>query len=368
MKILVDENIPFAEETFGQHAELERFHGRQLTPRMLAGAEALITRSITRVDASLLSMHSPKFIGSCTIGTDHLDINYLEKSDICWTAAPGCNAQSVVDYVLSALAVVNAGKLPETVGIVGCGNVGSLLRERLLKIGCNLKVYDPFLSRDRIGELTDSLDEVMSSGLVCLHTPLTRSGQTEFPTEGMIDSVVLANLPQGAILLNAGRGGVICETDLVGFMSKRPDVQVILDVWANEPKISQELMSMVKLATPHIAGYSMEGKVRGNLQVYRKFCDYFGFAPGSVELLPQVARKLKAGSIAELLLQIYNPQVDMYRMKSALTLASAEATKTSSWFDELRKNYPERREIASYAIEGEISSELGNFGFVDRRS
>lgn len=368
MKILVDENIPFAEETFGQHAYLERFHGRQLTPQMLAGAEALITRSITQVDASLLSTHSPKFVGSCTIGTDHLDINYLEKSGICWTAAPGCNAQSVVDYVLSALAVVNAGNLPETVGIIGCGNVGGLLRERLLNIGCSLKVYDPFLSKDDIGELTDSLDEVMSSGLVCVHTPLTRHDQTGFPTEGMIDSVLLANLPKDAILLNAGRGGVVCENDLIAFMSQRPDVQVILDVWDNEPRISQQLMSMVTLATPHIAGYSMEGKVRGNLQVYRKFCDYFGFAPGSIELLPQIAQKLKPDSVAELLLQIYNPQVDMYRMKSALTLASMEAKKTGSWFDELRKNYPERREIASYGVEGVISTELYKFGFVGRRS
>jgi len=368
MKILVDENIPFAEETFGQHADLERFHGRQLTPQMLVGAEALVTRSITQVDASLLSVCLPEFVGSCTIGTDHLDINYLEGAGICWTAAPGCNAQSVVDYALSVLAVINAGSLPETVGIIGCGNVGGLLRERLLEIGCRLKVYDPFLFKDEILELTDSLEEVMSCGLVCVHTPLTRRDQTEFPTEGMIDSPLLDNLPKGAIFLNAGRGGVIRENDLIEFMSQRPDVRVVLDVWENEPEISQQLMSVVTLATPHIAGYSMEGKVRGTLQVYRKFCDYFSFAPSSVELLPPIARKLKPGSVAELLLQIYNPQVDMYRMRSASTLSSKEAKKTGSWFDELRKNYPDRREIASYGIEGEVSPKLSKFGFTSGRS
>lgn len=368
MKVLVDENIPFAEETFGQHADLERFHGRQLTAQMLAGVEALITRSITQVDASLLSLYSPKFVGSCTIGTDHLDINYLEDSGIRWTAAPGCNAQSVVDYVLSVLAVINAGCLPETVGIVGCGNVGGLLRERLLKIGCSLKVYDPFLSKDRIGELTDSLDEVMSCELVCVHTPLTKSDQTEFPTDSMIDRALLGNLPTDAILVNAGRGGVIREHDLIAFMSQRPDVRVVLDVWENEPAISQELMSMATIATPHIAGYSMEGKMRGTRQIYKEFCDCFGFVPGSVELLPPIAQKLKAESIADLLLQIYNPQVDMYRMRSALTLATGESKKTGGWFDELRKNYPERREIASYQIEGNISPEWRNFGFANIRS
>jgi erythronate-4-phosphate dehydrogenase len=364
MKILIDENIPYATETFGRHGALKRFHGRQLVPQMLEGVDALITRSITRVDTSLMAQSQPAFVGSCTIGIDHLDTNYLDTCGIRWTAAPGCNAQSVVDYVLSSLAIIHEAKIPETVGIVGCGNVGGLLRHRLLEIGCKLKVYDPFLNNSDIPELTDCLSEVMACGLVCLHTPLTKKGQAEFPTEGMIDKAMLDQLPPDAILINAGRGGVVRETDLMAFLSERFDVNVVMDVWEGEPAINQQLMSRVRLATPHIAGYSMEGKVRGTWQVYRAFCEHFGFAVEPVELLPPIAQRLLPGNIASLLLQVYDPQADMYRMKAAFALAKNESKETGEWFDELRKNYPERREIASYQVEGEISPDLQKYGFV----
>jgi len=363
MKILVDENIPFAEETFGQHAEILRYPGRQLTPGMLAGCEALITRSITRVNSELFAEHQPKFVGSCTIGIDHLDIDFLQRTGIEWTAAPGCNAQSVVDYVVSVLAVINSGNLPDTVGIVGCGNVGGLLRSRLLEIGCELKVYDPFLTKDEIVELSDSLAEVMDSDLVCIHVPLTTDLESKFPTLYMIDRGVLDNLPENAILLNAGRGGVIKEVDLKAFMTERPDVRVVLDVWENEPRVCRELMSRVTLATPHIAGYSMEGKARGTSQVYEEFCRHFDFEPCNVELLPRIAQKLSQAAKDELLLQIYNPQVDTFRMRNAESLASEAEKESGIWFDELRKNYPERREIASYKLEGQLAPELMRYGF-----
>tara|TARA_R110002073_G_scaffold142342_2_gene294212 strand:+ start:2054 stop:3157 length:1104 start_codon:yes stop_codon:yes gene_type:complete len=363
MKILVDENIPFAEETFGQHAEIIRYPGRQLTPDMLANCEALITRSITRVNSTLFSEHQPDFVGSCTIGIDHLDVDYLQRAGITWTAAPGCNAQSVVDYVLSALAVINSGQVPKVVGIVGCGNVGGLLRARLLEIGCKLKVYDPFLGRDEIVELSDSLEEVMQSDLVCIHAPLTAESESEFPTVGMIDRAALDKLSENAILLNAGRGGVIKEADLRAFMAERSDVRVVLDVWENEPRVCRELMSEVALATPHIAGYSMEGKARGTSQIYREFCRHFGFEPVAVELLPRIAQKLGPGAVDELLLEIYNPQADTYRMRNAESLASEDERRSGLWFDELRKNYPERREIASYKLEGQFAPELIKYGF-----
>ena len=363
MKILVDENIPFAEETFGKHAEILRYPGRQLTPGMLAGCEALITRSITRVNAELFAEYQPKFVGSCTIGIDHLDVDYLQRAGITWTAAPGCNAQSVVDYVLASLAVINSGNLPNTVGIVGCGNVGGLLRSRLLEIGCELKVYDPFLSKDEIVELSDSLGEVMNSDLVCIHAPLTKDSESEFPTAGMIDRPALEKLPANAILLNAGRGGVIKEADLRAFMVERPDVRVVLDVWENEPRVCRELMSMAVIATPHIAGYSMEGKARGTSQVYIEFCRHFGFEPDAEELLPRIGQKLGQGPVDELLLQIYNPLADTYRMRKADSLASKVEKQSGIWFDELRKNYPERREIASYKLEGQLVPELKKYGF-----
>lgn len=347
MKILVDENIPFAEESFGQHGELQRFHGRQLTAKDLDSVDALITRSITQVNSQLLSLHKPAFIGTCTIGTDHLDSAFLESQGIAWAYAPGCNAQSVVDYVLSCIAALKGTKFPETVGIIGCGNVGGLLRKAMKALGIEVRVYDPFLDKQQIPEL-QVLEQVFQSQLVCVHTPFTQDGP--YPTKNMIGMELLEYLPSDAMLLSAGRGGVIKEDDLLAFMGKRPDIKVVLDVWANEPRINSELMQKVAISTPHIAGYSLEGKRRGTEQVYQAFCSHFGLQ--SVEMASlQSAGLLTGENYAERLLGAYDPQADSDAMQSRYAQTTVSEQDSGSWFDELRRQYPVRREFASYFSE-----------------
>jgi len=356
MKILVDENIPFANETFGQHGELIRYPGRLLEPDDLVGVDALITRSITKVNAELFSKNNPDFVGTCTIGTDHLDIPFLESSGISWASAPGCNAQSVVDYVLSVIAALKDDQLPNTVGIVGCGNVGGLLRKMMLSLGLDVRVHDPFLSVDEIPELC-SLEQVFQSEMVCLHTPYTATG--EHPTREMVGREQLIKLPLNALLVSAGRGGVIREMDLLPFMKERADVQVALDVWESEPCINSELLESVAIATPHIAGYSIEGKRRGTIQVYKAFCEHFSFLQNTPEERHSIEMVQQGNQYFTHVLAAYNPKLDMYRMRNSFSLANETVRSKGIWFDELRRSYPERHEIKSFRLEAStVSNDL----------
>lgn len=367
MKILVDENIPFADESFGLHGEVVKYPGRQLSANALAGVDALITRSVTRVNAGLFAKHSPGFVGTCTIGTDHLDIPFLESSGIAWAYAPGCNAQSVVDYVLSVVASLRGDNLPESVGIAGCGNVGGLLRRRMLSMGVNVRVYDPFLSTDDIPELC-TLDQVFQSELVCLHTPYTESGQ--YPTQGMIGKQRLEYLPANALLISAGRGGVLREDELLSFMQTRADVQVACDVWQREPCINPVVLEAVDIATPHIAGYSIEGKRRGTAQIYKAFCEHFSLPEQDfIEAQPVDINSIESSYFnccSDYLLSAYDPKLDMYRMRNSYLLADEQGKATGTWFDELRRSYPERREIASYRLDGTAVSDEVKTGLMQR--
>lgn len=374
MNILVDENIPFARQTFGCHGELIRYSGRSLQPQDLIGVRALITRSVTKVDQHLLSRACPDFVGTCTIGTDHFDTPFLESSNIRWACAPGCNAQSVVDYVLAVVVALKGEKLPQRVGIVGCGHVGGLLRKTMLGLGLDVCVYDPFLSPEEVPEL-NTLDQVFQSELVCLHTPYTED--TAFPSAQMIGAAQLDQLPENALLISAGRGGVIRETELKQVLKRRPDIRLALDVWQSEPCIDEELLKRAEIATPHIAGYSIEGKCRGTMQIYSAFCAHFGFGFSEPNLLAEAQLDksrldlVKAGQSLEFsdyVLAAYNPQGDTQRMKQAYDSASKESLSTGQWFDLLRREYPERREFASFCLpSGSVSisldESLKRFGF-----
>ncbi len=348
MRILVDEDIPCADQTFGQHGQVDRFRGRDLRPSDLRSVKALITRSVTRVDAELLSDHRPEFIGTCTAGIDHLDAETLEAHGISWAFAPGSNAQSVVDYVFAATVALRGDWLPQSAGVVGCGNIGGRLRATLCALGVRVHVHDPFLQPESLSGLT-SLEEVFASELVCLHTPYTTDGQ--HPTSGMVDASLLQLLPRQAVLINAGRGGVVQEMALQQFLAYRPDVDVVMDVWAGEPAINADLMESVAIATPHIAGYSSEGRARATEQVYAAFCDCFGFTPVRVECTRPQATVTDDLGYVQKILAVYDPRVDSGRMRTAYHRASRVQQVSGSWFDSLRRDYPGRREIASFGIE-----------------
>ena len=360
MKIVVDENMPKVAELFADIADVSYVNGRTVNACDLKGADALLVRSVTKVNSTLLDGTDIKFVGTATIGVDHIDQDYLAENKIGFASAPGCNANAVADYVLSALSYLYLHKgvswLKAKVGIVGFGNVGKRVYTRLKALGCDLVVYDPFQSQlaNLDGVSFNNLESVMACDVICLHAPLTQAG--EFPTKGMIDESLLAQLKPGASIVSAGRGGVLHEKSLLKrYNELNGDLNLVLDVWAGEPNIDKELMALADIATPHIAGYSLQGREKGTLMVYQAFCQHFGLdaafdehnglsrgALASIEFAPQHDEHLL---IAHACHAIYNLAADDSKMRQLMSRSHVGGE-----FDYLRKHYVERDEFSTCQV------------------
>ncbi|MEW5250318.1 4-phosphoerythronate dehydrogenase [Microbulbifer discodermiae] len=353
LNIVADENIPALEHYFGGLGSIQRLPGRPLCRAQLARADVLLVRSVTRVDEQLLQGTPVKFVGSCTIGTDHLDTDWLERNGIAWSAAPGANANSVVEYVFCALAALGCDWRERRFGIVGCGNVGGLLQRRLHRLGVQCAVYDPWLPDN-----PDSapLERVLRQDVVCLHAPLVTGGP--HPSRHLLGERQLASLPDGAVLISAGRGAVVDNSALLGFLRGGGRVTTVLDVWEGEPAINTALLELVDIGTPHIAGYSLDGKLAGTRMI-RAAVGLALLGEGNsgqatseegqahtIAVGPG-AEKGGFGQLADLLLQIYDPRSDDTRLRQAArgALPMAQA------FDLLRREYPQRHEFHHYCID-----------------
>ncbi len=358
MKIVADENIPLVNEFFSRLGDVTRLPGRSLTPDDVRDADALIVRSVTRVNESLLAGSKVKFVGTCTIGVDHLDQAYLEANNIGWSSAPGCNANSVVEYVYAALAYLNINWLQVTFGIIGCGNVGGLLHKRLKAQGVKVRCYDPNITPAQNPDLT-SLDEVLSCDVISMHTPLVMDGL--HPSFHLLSHKELNQLKPGAVLINAGRGAVIDNQALLEVLQVRTDLRVVLDVWEPEPDISLELLDKVLLGSPHIAGYSYDGKLNGTEIVYHALCKHIGTQPQAslAELVAPLANNQlrvddetkSAFEIAQSLIQqVYDIVADDARLRDTARKALAGGINFGEGFDDLRKHYPKRREFHNYQV------------------
>src|SRR5690606_5779011 len=279
MLILADENMPLVREAFAPLGEVRTVNGRHMQPDEIRDADVLLVRSVTRIDESLLKHSRVRFVGTATIGTDHIDTEYIRERGIAMASAPGSNANAVVDYVLSALCALDdtlerlsAGG---AVGVIGLGNVGSRVVARLQSLRIDCIGFDPLLPAQP-GLSCASLEELLAADVVCCHAPLTRDGA--FPSLHMLDAAHLQQLRPGAVLLNAGRGGVIDGSALSRLLQFRDDVRVVLDVWEGEPAIDCDLLARVTLGTPHIAGYSLDGKIAGTRMMLEACCRYFDVA------------------------------------------------------------------------------------------
>lgn len=364
MKIVVDENVPFARELFGSLGDVELINGRAMRAADVADANILIVRSVTPVNEALLADSSVSFVGTCTIGTDHLDIAWLRENNITHVSAPGCNAWGVVQYVLSALAYLELLEVPIRVGVVGCGNVGGRLYRTLQKLGIECVCVDPFLSVDQIPDLVP-FEEIYHCDIVCVHTPLTLSGP--HPTRHIFNNAVFSKLKNGCVLLNAGRGGAIDNTELLQHLDRRDNLRVVLDVWENEPGINRELLDAVTVGTPHIAGYSFEGRVNGSLMIHRALVEYLRNADAEVaDVNARVMSEaygepvpLNANSISGAILATY----DIARDHEMLLQVKNEMPES---FDRLRKNYWKRREFSHYNVlssSQDLLTKLNSIGF-----
>lgn len=370
MKIVVDENIPLVVEAFSRFGEVVAVAGRSIDNHLLADADMLLVRSVSKVDKSLLDGTPVKFVGSATIGIDHIDTNYLADNSIGFAHAPGSNADSVAEYVLAALCVI-AGwgdrKLFDmTLGIIGVGNIGSRLFRHALTLGMNLVLCDPPKKRLQNSELYRPLREVLDTAdIISLHVPLTTSGDNA--TIQMINRNFLASLKKNAVLINTSRGKVVDEAAL---LDRRKDLGgLILDVWNNEPGISTELLNVADIATPHIAGYSYDGKVRGTKALYDAACAWYFKPPEWEPSISEAPVELTIGEGSEpfshAILQAYSIENDDRALRKLLQMDKEEQPR---YFDELRRNYPKRREFSNFTIKSgccsdDVLKKLKRLGF-----
>lgn len=355
MKILVDENMPYARELFSRLGEVKAVPGRPIPVAELAGADALMVRSVTKVNESLLANQSIKFVGTATAGTDHVDQAWLAQAGIGFSAAPGCNAIAVVEYVFSSLLYLAERDgftlTDRTVGIVGVGNVGGRLQKRLEALGVRTLLCDP--PRADNGDEGDfrALDElVQEADILTFHTPLFKDGP--YKSLHLADEALIRSLKPGAILINACRGPVVDNAALLKCLEAGQDLSVVLDVWEPEPDLNLALLEKVDIGTSHIAGYTLEGKARGTTQVFEAYSKFIGqtqqVALDTLLPPPEFGRitlhgKLDQPTLKRLVHLVYDVRRDDAPLRKVAGIPGE--------FDKLRKNYLERREWSSLYVQ-----------------
>ncbi|MBV1872420.1 MAG: 4-phosphoerythronate dehydrogenase [Gammaproteobacteria bacterium] len=363
MKIVCDENIPLVEPYFSAMGELFLYPGRDIRAEHVKDADVLLVRSITQVNKKLLEGSCVSFVGTATIGEDHIDKGYLSNAGISFSSAPGCNANSVAEYIVAALfdwwenpAIEKPVSCLDRleIGIVGAGSVGSRVKELCNALGVSAVCYDPFKPE----WAHNKLEDLCQADIVSFHTPLTKGGP--HPTYHLADHDFLKELKPGALLLNSGRGAVVDNQALYQLLLNGQDLQVGLDVWENEPGISQELVDLCYLATPHIAGYSHDGKVAGTRMLYEALCQYL-LLDCDVQLpdeavqsnAPHPRKKGLASSIATCVRYAYSIRQDDAALRKLMKNTEGAAQR-SQGFDSLRKTYRKRREFSCYKLEKKL--------------
>jgi len=359
MKIVADQQIPHVAQAFSAFAEMTLCNGREITAEKIQHADVLILRSVTVVDANLLEGSQVKFVASATSGLNHIDLDYLQGNDIGFAHARGSNARSVAEYVLSSLFVLadqNDFKFKDkTVGVIGCGEAGSRVIELLETMGVKTIMNDPPLKdssvKDESGDRQyRDIKEIFSADIITLHVPLTSDGP--YPTQNLLDMEFLSQLNDDVILINTARGGVINEAALKNHLACHKDMKVVLDVWEDEPDIDLDLLTQSDIGTPHISGYSTDGKIRATEMIFESICEYFklDYKWNPVFELPAAnSLELPLGSdiddqdaIQMAILASYDVRGDSASLRQ---LPGISIEQRGQYFDELRKNYPVRREF-----------------------
>ncbi|MBS0351112.1 MAG: 4-phosphoerythronate dehydrogenase [Proteobacteria bacterium] len=273
-KLVADEKIALIDELFPQALVIKK-PGELIEPADVVDADMLWVRTVTTVDAKLLSNSSVKFVGTATAGYDHLDVSWLGQNKIGWANAHGANAVAVAEYILCVIAAIKTKGLlshaPIRAGIIGVGQVGSVVEQCLQKIGFDVVVNDPPRAAQEPEFISTPLEKMQNLDLLCLHPALTRSGA--HPSYHLLDNNFLNEQNAGMVLINAARGAVV-DT---GILLKNPHIIYCLDVWEHEPDISLKLLQQATIATPHIAGYSESAKKNASLLLYQQAEQFFGW-------------------------------------------------------------------------------------------
>jgi erythronate-4-phosphate dehydrogenase len=363
MKSVCAAEMPFAREAFGTLGDVMLKPGRAIGPADVRDAEILATRSTTRIDGALLAGSRVRFVGTATIGFDHIDTQYCEANSIPWYAAAGCNAESVAEYITAALLSLAVrhgfGLAGTTLGVVGVGNVGSRVVDKAHALGMQVLLNDPPRAR-RQDEASDGhrtpcpflpLDEVLAGAdIVTLHVPLTREGPD--CTLHLAADAFFEQVKSGALFINSARGAVLDTAALLRALDTGRVAHAVIDTWEGEPKLPRALLARTALGTPHIAGYSYDGKVRGTLMVYREACRVLGVAPAWTPEACMPEPEVPAVHVAEAGRGMEAALHDVVRRVYDIAADDAALRRDPAAFDTLRRNYPVRREFAATRVTG----------------
>ncbi|MHC4425436.1 MAG: 4-phosphoerythronate dehydrogenase [Planctomycetota bacterium] len=383
MKIIADANIPFVAECFSSIGEVEVIGGREITQGIVADADVLLVRSITPVGADLLADSKVRFVATATIGFDHIDVDFLQRNNIGFASAPGSNANSAAEYVIAGLLEIgrrhDLDLKDKSIGVIGVGNVGSRVAKKCAALGMDVYLNDPPLQRQTGDAEYLPLKELFDCDFVTLHTPLTFEGPDR--TYHLADEGFFASLKEGCVFFNASRGGVVDSGALKAAIRAGRLEAVALDVWENEPNIDTELLQIVDIGTPHIAGYSLDGKIAGMIMIYKSACEFFAIEPqhDAEDFLPEPAvpelsvnpnSANEQESLLSAVQSIYRIEQDDRELRRILDKPAAER---GSFFDSLRKNYPVRREFQNTRIVldapcKDIATKLKGIGFKEAKS
>ena len=331
LKIIVESRIPYIKGRLEPWAQVEYLDTEAITPQAVRSADALLVRTRTRCNAHLLGGSRVSFIGTATIGTDHIDLDYCASRGIAVANAPGCNAPAVAQWVLASIGrwmdmrgVTNAHSL--TLGVVGVGHVGSIVERWARQLGLNVLLCDPPRARREGPDGFCTMRQLVArSTIITFHTPLSAGG--DYPTVHLCDEAMLSAAAKCRLLINAARGPIADNAALLRWTG-----DVAIDCWEHEPAISPGLLQKAFVATPHIAGYSSEGKQRGTAMVIEALNRHFGISaqPPKVTAPAIGAAAVTFGSI----MRSYDPLADTARLKA-----------TPSGFEQQRNHYPLRPEV-----------------------
>ena len=378
MKIVADENIPYVREAFASLGEVVTCSGRAMDAAQVRDAELLLVRSVTKVGAGLLDGSKVRFVATATIGEDHIDRPYLENHGIAFANAPGSNANSVGEYITAALLTLadwRGFKLQnKTLGIIGHGNVGKRIEAKARALGMRYILNDPPLQRETGDDKYRPISELLEvSDIITTHVPLTQEGPDA--TYHLMNRDFFERAKTGVIVMNTARGAVAHGSDLRDALESGKVGACVLDVWENEPNIDLNLFANLALGTPHIAGYSFDGKVNGTRQIHEAACAFLGVTsdwdpepllptPDHPEIRVEGAASTM-DAVRAAVLTVYDIRKDDKALRQIITMPPANR---GTWFDSLRKNYPRRREFRNTRVivepsDSETQEVLANLGF-----
>lgn len=343
MKVIVDDKIPYIKESLEKITpDVVYLPGSQFTREAVREADALIVRTRTRCNKELLDNSRVRFIATATIGYDHIDTEYCREKGITWTNAPGCNSASVRQYIRSCLLLLGQRKgvdlSKRCLGIVGVGHVGVKVKTLAESLGMKVLLNDPPRAARGEAGFTDLQTLARECDFITFHTPLARDGS--YPTFHLADESFFRSLQRKPVVINTSRGEVIETEALLHALKSGLIEEAVIDVWENEPGINLELLHRARIATPHIAGYSADGKANATRMSLESLCRFFGLDCRIEVAPPDPAEKLiESETVAGAYLQIYNPETDSRALKA-----------DPARFEWFRGNYPLRREPEAYTI------------------